>query len=95
MDCKRYSPASRHEVLLDGDEFRSFSQVLELGYVLHPSQLSVTVLVLRNQFCVPLFDPPIRVSPYLFHHFQHVWVSKRNVLWIRVWIRVSPYSLTL
>ena len=57
--------------------------------------LSVTVLVLWNQFCVPLFDPPWRVSPYQFDHFQHVWVSTRNVLWICVRIQVSPYSLYL
>ena len=31
MDCGRYCAASRHEVLLDEDEFRSFSQALELG----------------------------------------------------------------
>ena len=71
MDCRRYSAASRHEVLLDEDEFRSFIQTLELGDVLLPLQLSVTVLVLWNQLCVPLFHPPSRVSPYLFDHFQH------------------------
>ena len=31
MGCRRYSAASRHEVLLDEDDFRSFSQALELG----------------------------------------------------------------
>ena len=36
MGCKRYSAASRHEVLLDEDEFRSFLQSLELGDVLLP-----------------------------------------------------------
>ena len=46
MDCRRYSAASRHEVLLDEDDFRSFLQALELRDVLFPSQLSVTVLVL-------------------------------------------------
>ena len=67
------------EVLLDENDFRSFLRALELRDVLLPLLLNVTVLVLRNQFCVPLFDPPSRVSPYLFDHFQHVWVSKRNV----------------
>ena len=46
MDCRRYSAASRLDVLLDEDEFRSFVQALELGDVLLPLQLSVTVLVL-------------------------------------------------
>ena len=46
MDCRRYSAASRHEVLLDEGVFRSFLQALELGDVLLPLQLSVTVLVL-------------------------------------------------
>ena len=46
MDCRRYSAASRHEVLLNEDDFRSFLQSLELGDVLVPSQLSVTVLAL-------------------------------------------------
>ena len=50
MDCRRYSAASRHEVLLDEDEFRSFVQALELGDVLLPSQLSVKFLILWNQF---------------------------------------------
>ena len=36
MDCKRYSAASRHEVLLDEDEFRSLLQALELGDILLP-----------------------------------------------------------
>ena len=46
-------------------------------------------------FVFLFFDPPSRVSPYLFVHFQHVWVSKRNVLWIRVRIRVSSSSLNV
>ena len=46
MDCRRYSVASRHEVLLEEDEFRSFLEVLEIGDVLLLLQLSVTVLVL-------------------------------------------------
>ena len=58
MDCRRYSAESRLEVLLDEDDFRSFVKALELGDVLLPLQLSVTVLVLRKKFCVPLFDPP-------------------------------------
>ena len=33
MDCRRYSAASRLEVLLDEDDFRSFLQALELGDV--------------------------------------------------------------
>ena len=50
--------ASRLEVLLVEDYFRSFVQALELGDVLLTLQLSVTVLVLVYQFCVSLFDPP-------------------------------------
>ena len=46
MGRTRYSAASRLEVLLDEDDFRSFVQTLELGDVLLPLQLSVTVLVL-------------------------------------------------
>ena len=46
MGCRRYSAASRLEVLLDEDDFRSSSQALELGDVLLLSQLHVTVLVL-------------------------------------------------
>ena len=46
MGCRRYSAASQHEVLLDEDDFRYFSQALELGDVLLLSQLHVTVLVL-------------------------------------------------
>ena len=45
MGCRRYSAASRHEVLLDEDDFR-YLQALELGDVLLLSQLHVTVLVL-------------------------------------------------
>ena len=41
-----YSAASRLEVLLGEDDFRSSSQALELGDVLLLSQLRVTVLVL-------------------------------------------------
>ena len=46
MDCRRYSAASRLEVLLDEDDCQSFSKALELENVLLPLQLSVTVLVL-------------------------------------------------
>ena len=46
MDCRRYSAASGHEVLLDEDEFRSCLQAVELGDILLPLQQSVTVLVL-------------------------------------------------
>ena len=46
MDCRRYSAASRHEVLLDENDFRSSSQAYELGDVLLLSQLHVTILVL-------------------------------------------------
>ena len=42
MGFKRYSGASRLEVLLDEDDYRSFSQALELGDVLLLSQLHVT-----------------------------------------------------
>ena len=46
MDCGCYSAASRVEVLLDEADFRSVVQALELGYVLLPLQVSVTVLAL-------------------------------------------------
>ena len=46
MGCRRYSAASRLEVLLDEDDFRSSSRASELGSVLLLSQLHVTVLVL-------------------------------------------------
>ena len=46
MGCGRHSAASRLEVLLDEDDFRSFLQALELGDVLFLLQLRVTVLVL-------------------------------------------------
>ena len=45
MGCRRYSDASRLEVLLDEDDFRSAVQALELGDVLLLSQLDVTILV--------------------------------------------------
>ena len=48
MGCRRYSAASRHEVLLDGDDFRSFLQALELGDVLLLLQLRVTVHFIRG-----------------------------------------------
>ena len=54
VGCRRYTAASRHEVLLDEDDFRSFLQALELGGVLLLLQLRVTVLVLWKQFCAPL-----------------------------------------
>ena len=41
MGCRRYSATSRHEVLLDEEDFRSFVQALELGDVLLPLHLSV------------------------------------------------------
>ena len=43
MGCRRYSAASRLEMLLDEDAFRSVVQALELGCVLLPSQLSVAL----------------------------------------------------
>ena len=46
MGCRRYSAASRHEVLLDEDDFRSVLKALELGDVLLLLQLRLTVLVL-------------------------------------------------
>ena len=46
MGCRRYSAASRHELLLDEDDFRSFLQALEIGDVLLLPQLRVTVPVL-------------------------------------------------
>ena len=80
MDC-RLSTASRLEVLLDEDKFRSSVQTLELGDILLPSLLCVTVLVLYSFLCcVLLFDPPSRVSTYLFNFFSDVWVSKKQLL---------------
>ena len=38
--------------------FDPLYKALEIGDVLLPLQLTVTVLVHWNQFCVPLFDPP-------------------------------------
>ena len=46
MGCRRYSAASRHEVHLDEDDFRSFSQSLERGDVLLLLHLRVIALVL-------------------------------------------------
>ena len=46
MGCRRYSAASRLEVLLDGDDFRSFSRALERGSFLFVSQLHVPILTL-------------------------------------------------
>ena len=46
LHCRRCSAARRHGVLLNEADSRSFSQALELGDVLLPLQLSVTVLVL-------------------------------------------------
>ena len=46
MGCRRYFAASRHEVLLDEDDFRYSPQALELGNVLFLLQLRVTILVL-------------------------------------------------
>ena len=63
MDFGRYSAASPPEVLLDEDEFRSSVQDLELGDVLLPLQRSVTVLLLWNQFCVPLFWSTVTSLP--------------------------------
>ena len=67
MGCRRYSAASRHEVLLDENDFRFLLQALELGDVLLLSQLHVTVLVFRSQCRAP---PPLRVSPFLFDLLQ-------------------------
>ena len=87
MGCRRYSAASRHEVLLDEDDLRSFSQALELGDGLLLSGLHVTVLVLWNQFRAPLFDPPTGFP-------VSAW-SSSTCLWILIHIRVSPYLLSL
>ena len=53
MGCRRYSVASRLEVLLDEDDFRSFWRALELGNVLLLSQLHVKILVLWSQCRAP------------------------------------------
>ena len=62
MGC-RHSAATRLEVLLDEDDFRSFWQALELGDVLLLSQLHVSILVFWSQCRA---HPPLRVSPFLF-----------------------------
>ena len=46
MGCRHYSAASRLEMLLDEDDFRSSSRVLERGNVLLVSQLHVAILTL-------------------------------------------------
>ena len=60
MGCWRYSAASRLGMLLGEDDFRSFSQALELGDVLLLSQMRVTILLLWSQCRVP---PPESCSP--------------------------------
>ena len=58
-------------MLLDEDYFRSFVQALELGDVLLPLQLSVTVLVLLNQILCSSFliqrDGSLRTCLILFN----------------------------
>ena len=69
MDCSRYSAASRHEVLLDEDDFRSFWRALELGIFLLLSQLHVTILALWSQCLFPRAAWTVvhpRVSLFLF-----------------------------
>ena len=46
MGCRRYSDASRLEVLLDEDDFRSSSRALELRTSLLVSQLHVAIQTL-------------------------------------------------
>ena len=71
MGCRRYSAASRLEVLLAEDDFRSFWRALERGNFRLPWQLSVTVLALWNQCCVPSLDPPWRGRKSTIHRFVH------------------------
>ena len=68
MCCRRYSAASRHGVLLDEDDFRSYWQALERGNFLSLSQLHVPMLVPWSRCWVlppgwTLVHP--RVSPFL------------------------------
>ena len=46
MGCRRYSAASRLEVLLNENDFRSSSRALERGEFLLLSQLHVAILTL-------------------------------------------------
>ena len=46
MGCRRYSAASRLEVLLDEDDFRFSSRALERGFFLLLSKLIVAILAL-------------------------------------------------
>ena len=46
MGCRRYSAASRLEVLLYEDDFRSFLEALQLGSFLLVSQLHVAIQTL-------------------------------------------------
>ena len=89
-------------LLLDEDDFRSLLQALELGDVLLLLQLHVTVLVHWNQFCAPLLDPPIQVSPYLLglwlHHVSLDYECRDQTWYVPRFslsrhIRVSPYLI--
>ena len=92
MGCRRYSAASRLEVLLQEDDFRSFWRALERGNVLLLSQLHVTIQILWSQCRAP---PPLRVSPFLFDLLlQYLKASTRNFVWILVHLRVSPFLLS-
>ena len=95
MGCRRYFAASRLEVLVDEDDFRSFLQALELGDVLLLSQLHVTVLVLWNQFRAPFLIHQHGSPSTCVIFFKMFRVSTRNALWILIHIRVSPSLLSL
>ena len=84
-------------MLLDEDDFRSFSQALELGHVLLLSQLHVTVSPYSEIcFCDILFlIHQYGSHRFLFNLLQCVLVSTHNVLWILIHMRVSPFLFSL
>ena len=106
MGCRRYSAASRLEVLLDEDDFRCSWRARE-NFLLH-SQLHVTILALWSQCLFPRAEWTVvhsRVSPFLFDLCLRVRLCLRirlqvqqtlthNSGWILVHPPVSPFLLS-
>ena len=68
MGCRRYSTASRLEVLLDEDDFHTSRRTLGRGKCLLLSQLHVTILALYKIYLFPRAGSTVvhpRVSPFL------------------------------
>ena len=78
-------------MLLNEDDFRFFTKLLNSEMFCFFSQLIVTILVLWNQCHAPSH---LRVSPFLFDLLQFVFASTRNFVWILIHIRVSPFLLS-